>query len=376
MQTVFYHNRTIFSALSVRRQRLLNIFICGQKGCENFMTDYLISTSDATEHYFYRPYEGICMRRQTASGIWQEHSVIMKNGRDSFCVYADDSCKTHLICINSDNELVYSVCRNNARKTYTLSKLSDDILVTEMRLYSIRGRLNLLYSALYNGENLLIHCILGDHAKPSAVDSMESSHFFIKDDKVYYTNTSGSFGYIALSDEKPSEFVTLYNDAHQGYIANNSEFTVFVRESKLFLNGKELLYDSRIESPIIVNGNDRLYIMWKSGSFIRYVASFNGGITWSEPMRFMSTGEKISRYFAQQTDCYIPFYGFSSEKDIVLLGKPKIFSDNADYEITSQSEFEKLRLALDSAQKDIMNAKQDIQRLNRTVNKLKSLYPN
>ena len=337
------------------------------------MTNYLIMTNGVKEHYFYRPYEGICMRVQNVGGIWQERVTVLENGHDGFGVYADKAGNVHLICVNNENKLVYAVRKNGLWKKYALSKLNDDIFASDMRLYSVNGRLNLLYSALYNGENLLIHCILGDHAKPSTVDSLESPHFFLHGGRVYYTNASGNLGYVSLADEKPAEFVKIYDDAHCGsvYSLGGRDFIVFTRESKLYIDGNEVLYDSRMETPFCVKGSDRLYIMWRSGSFVRYIASFNGGATWSEPMRFMSTGADISVYLAQQGENFAAFYGFNNTKEITLLGKPNVFEEIADYSAPAQSEIEKLRSALNSAQSDIQNAKQDIIRLNKAINKIK-----
>lgn len=337
------------------------------------MTNYLIRVNNACEHYFYRPYEGICMRVQNPNGKWQEHKTVLEHGNDGFGVYADKHGCVHLICVNNKNELVYTVRKQGVWKKHILSQLGEDIYVSDMRLYSIKDRLNLIYSALYNGENLLIHCILGDHAKPSSIGASETSHFFIYGGKVYYTNTFGNLGYSSLADEKPSEFIKIYNDAHCASINlfADKEFTVFTRESKLFLNGSEILYDSRMEMPFCITGSDRLFIMWKSGSFVRYITSANGGISWSDPMRFMSNGSDIAIFLAQQNDYFAPFYGYCTDNDIILLGKPNIFSTLSDFRVPQLNELEKLRAALFSAQNEINETKQDIKRLNSIICGLK-----
>lgn len=337
------------------------------------MTNYLIPVNDTSEHYFYRPYEGICMRVRKNSGKWQERITVLEHGNDGFGVYADKHANVHLVCTNDKNELIYAARKKGVWKKYILSRLSDEIYVSDMRLYSIKGRLNLIYSALYNGENILIHCILGDHAKPSTIGSSETPYFFIYNEKVYYTNTLGNLGYASLSDEKPSEFITVYHDAHCGSLNtfSDSEFTVFTRESKLFVNGKELIYDSRMEMPFCIPGKDRLYVMWKSGSFVHYITSVNNGVTWSKPMRFMSNGSDISVFLTQQDDFFAPYYGYCTDNDIILPGKPSIFKSSADCTLPPLGELEKLRNALSSAQNDINETKQDIKRLDKIISGLK-----
>ncbi len=291
------------------------------------MSDWLILMPNGTEHYFFRPYEGICCTRLTFGGAWSEHSVCIPRASNGFGVYSDKSSTVHIICTDKENRLIYAVRRNSEWKTYTLVELSRDISVSEMRLYSINNRINLLYSALYNGENLLVHCILGDHAKPSAISKLETPHFCIYNERVYYTNIDGELGYSELSDEKPSVFHKLYDDAHCGTLfgIDDKEILVFTRHSRLFVNGAEILYDSRLEEPILSQNGEKTYIMWKSGGLIRYIVSFNGGSTWSKPMRFMSTG-LAPRLFIVQTPAEIcKYYGYVGEKDVTLLGAPNIF---------------------------------------------------
>lgn len=335
------------------------------------MTNYLIRTKNGIEHYFYRPYEGICMRRRLGAGMWQEHKSVLKSGRDTFGVYVDDREQVHLICTDAENRLIYAIRKNDAWKKFILSGLSSDVFICDMRIYPVNGRLNLLYSALYNGETLLVHCILGDHAKPQAVAALEASHFFIYKQKVFFTDASGRLGYVLLSDEKPSGFYFLYDDAHFGTLSalGVKELTIFTRNSRLFINGEEILYDSRMEAPVFVKGADRAYIMWKSGSFVRYIATFNGGITWSDPMRFMSTGVTPSLYIAQQGDAFKLYYGYQNERDVTLLGAPDIFSEGCNFSHTD--ELERLKSALGTSARELAEARAEVARLNKIISKMK-----
>ena len=335
------------------------------------MTNFLIMPGGVPEHYFFRPYEGICMRSRKPDGLWQERIPVIEKGRDGFAVYADKSGTVHLICVNAENKLLYAVRKDGVWKKYVLSALNDDIFVSDMHLYSVSDRLNLLYSALYNGETLIIHCILGDHAKPSTVDSLETSHFCVFGNKVYYTNSQGRLGFVSLADEKPAVFEKLYDDAHCCSIRDfgGREIMLFTRDSKLFVNGEEILYDSHIEMPVCVKGADRLYIMWKSGSFVRYITTFNGGATWSEPMRFMSTGAAISLYTAQEGNNFFNYYGYHNAHELNLLAKPKVFENPADYTLPAKTELEKMKAMLDSTRKDIADAKKEISRLGEAIEK-------
>ena len=240
-----------------------------------------------------------------------------------------------------------------------------------MRLYSVRGRLNLMYSALYNGENLLIHCILGDHAKPSAIDSTETPHFFIRKNRVYYTRTDGVFGFADISDEKPGVFNPVYEDAHFGSVVNidGKERILFSRDSSVFLDGKELAHDSHIEMPIFVNARGYFYIMWKNGGFVRYIMSRNG-TDFDRPMRFMTSGKPIGIYTVQKGGEFTDFYGYDSGNAPVLLGNPEIFAVQKPSQSAPQSELQRVRAMLGKTQQDLIDAKKEIARLGKVIGSL------
>ncbi len=339
------------------------------------MTNYLVKSGDKPEHYFFAPYEGICVKGRAISGLWQKQEQVIRDARDGFGVYADKNGNVHIICIDGENRLVYAVRRGGEWKKYTLCELSKEIYVSDMRLYNVAGRLNLLYSALYNGETMLVHCILGNHAKPATVGVTETAHFYIYDNKVYYTNADGQLGFVSLADEKPSGFSRLYDDAHYCTVCElgGKEMLLFTRQSRLFINGEEILYDSRMEMPSLVKGSDRAYVMWKSGSFVRYIASFNGGTTWSEPMRFMSTGRAVSSYIAQQGESVNYYYGYHSERELTLLGAGDIFAANDGFQLPPPNELERLKVMLDMTRREVIDTKKEIVRLNTAIEGLKGL---
>ncbi|MBQ6907914.1 MAG: hypothetical protein IJQ28_06005 [Clostridia bacterium] len=334
---------------------------------EIIMTNYLIMRGGTPEHYFYNQHDGICMKKRSPSGIWQTATSVFSGGKDGFGIYCGKDKNVHLICTDYDGKLVYAVSQDGEWKKYVISKLNSDISVSDMRLYSIRGRLNLMYSALYNGENLLVHCILGDHAKPSTIDTLETPHFFIKGNKVYYTNANGVLGFVNISDEKPVGFHPLYDDAHFGTVYNigGNEKILFSRNSAVFLDGEEIAHDSHIEMPILVNAHGKTYIMWKNSGFVRYVLSLDGE-SFSKPMRFMNTGRTMNIYTLQIENESAMYYGYDTQRETVLLGNPDIFGKPT----TDKTELERVQSMLNQAQKDVIDAKKEIARLEKVLSSL------
>lgn len=323
------------------------------------MTEFIIPHGETAEHYFFKPYEGICMRTRTRGGLWQERVSVADDAKNIFAVYSSADGAMHVIYVSAENNLVYTVRKKGMWKSYILSSLNEEVFIFKMRLYTVGNRLNLLYSALYNGENLLIHCILGDRAKPSAIAVMNSSEFYIFQNLVYYTNTHGELVKTDLSDEKPTGFEKLYDNASYCCIRRfgDEEVILFLRGEKLYVNGAEILYDSRIEMPVCVQNAGRLYIMWKSGGFVRYITSNSG--TWSEPARFMNTGDAVTLYTIQNGKSFFDCYGFRNAKDITLYGKPDFFNQTD----TLPGTVEKLKTMLDDTRRELADAKAETARL-------------
>lgn len=330
------------------------------------MANYLINRKTGGEHYFFKPYEGICVKKRNPSGTFSEHTQIVALGRDTFSVFADSGGSIHLVCADCENMLVYANCINGVWKRYILAKIPKDVTILNMHLYAVRRRLNLLYSVYHNGEHMLVHCILGNHAKPSCVSTLSDSHFFVYKNKVYYTKPDGALGFTALEDEKPENFNRLYENANSASVWEESgkEFLIFIRNSRLFINGKEILYDLAIENPIFVKGTDRLYVMWKSGGFIRYISSFNGGATWSEPMRFINSGITPRIYTFRNGNSLRLYYGYENGSSLTTLGISNVFS------VKENSELKDAKNKLIEKTQEAEDAKKEVERLNKILSGL------
>ena len=291
------------------------------------MENYLIKQGNSTEHFFYKPYCGICVRKSSPRGTFSEHTQIIKTGKEPFsAIDTDDGC-IHIISTDNENNLVYAARKKDLWKSCILSKLPADLIVHKTSLYLVRGRLNILYSATFKGEILLIHCILAGHAKPRAVTKLMYPDFFVFKNNVYYTTPDGALGFTSLSDEKPLLCNRLYDNAHQVFLWENSgkEFIAFVRDSTLFINGREIVYDKMMEKPIFVSGKEQLYIMWKSGAFIKYIFSLNDASTWSGPLQFISSNHTPKIYALKHGNDTNFYYGIDNGKRIHLFGASDIF---------------------------------------------------
>jgi len=291
------------------------------------MNNQLLVSPEKKEHYFSVQNKGIFLRRKDRNGLWLERETVIEDAKGPFCVYMDTSGITHVIYVTADNTLSYGIRRDSLWKTHKLSRLNPEIQPESFRIYPVCGRLNLLYSVTYSDEILLIHCILGNHAKPQTVDKLNSPHFWICNNKVYYSNAQGTCGCVDLTDEKPDTFVKMYDNAQNISVYNiaDKEIVLFTRENKLYINNTEIMYDTRMEIPVLTEADKILYVLWKSGGYVRYVTSKDLGNTWSSPMRYMTSGAEICLYTAEFLGNSYLFYGYSTSCDLHLFSKPDLF---------------------------------------------------
>ena len=333
------------------------------------MTNYIITPKNIPEHYFFN--SGICVRKRSPSGIWQQYSPIFPEAKDGFALYCAKDGTAHIMYSDYSGNLVYAVSSGDERKKYTVSTLSGEISVSDMRLYRVRSRLNLLYSAIYKGENLLIHCILGDHAKPSSIDTIETPHFHIKGSRVYYTNARGILGFTNLADEKPLGFTPVFEDAHFGtvYDLYGKEQILFSRNSAVFLNGNELARDTHLEMPILVKAHGKVYIMWKNSSYIRYIVSTDGE-NFSGIRRFMNTGRAFEIFSVQKGDKFTDYYGYNAQNGPVLLGNPDIFEVYDNSKKPPKSELQRGTGIAEKGRQDMEGAKKELARLGKVIGSL------
>ena len=306
--------------------------------------NYLIKNGIGGEYYFHKPYEGICMKRCDTNGKFGEHTQIVPLGKEPFSVLKTHDSTVHILCLDGQNRLIYAKKRNNVWKKHTLSSLNPKISVLKMQIYTVNERLNLLYSARFNGEILLIHCILTENAKPSCLAKLSNHYFCIFGGRVFYTAKNGALGFTTLDDEKPEFFNKLFADAQFPILWEfcGKENLAFIHDSRLYIDGREIVFDEKIEHPVFVRGTDRLYLMWKSSSFIRYISSFNGGITWSEPMRFISTGTLPKIYSLQNEDDFSFYYGYERGNHLTLLGASNLFENRESFATNNEQKNPKI----------------------------------
>lgn len=221
------------------------------------------------EKYYYEEEKGIMMSRLETATL---PKIIFKDAKESFSV-TEKSGIIHIICISGDNYLTYIVKRDDNLKKYTLLKIKEECIVKKIGTTVIADMIHLIYSAEYRDEVILVHCVLGNNAKPVVIDKMEDENFFIGGGKVYYTNKAGVLGFQDFSDGKPDRFEVIAKDAKNPYLYRDSEneYLVYKKGDAIYINHELKAEDSEMRRPIIVKRNGRTLLIWESGAVLKYI---------------------------------------------------------------------------------------------------------
>ena len=349
------------------------------------MTNYIILHNGTEEHYFFKPYEGLCFR-QKKKVAWQEYQVLYRDCLDHFGVYMDESETIHILCANTAGELVYLLYRGEEWHKYVLAKLPEGLKTGRIKLSPAGGRLNLLYSASYNNEDLLVHCILGNNAQPATIDKLSGDEFFLSGERVYYTNGAGVLGYQDLSDGKPEQFHAICEGAVSPYIlqAGEMRFMTYKKGDAIYFQNEPVYEYRYAEDPILVLNENRLMLLWKDGGFIRYLTSLNFGKTWSTPMQFVNPGKSAELYYVQKNNAICHYYGNHSASELHIFGTNHLFAPQqyaaADKKPQQSAppentELTKLKILLDMTHNEIETVKKELSALKRELQSLEKQIP-
>lgn len=334
--------------------------------------NYILYLDNTFMHFFCSGVQGLVLKTKK-DGHWSKSITICQEVLPGFCVFLDKDKQIHILCTNKNNDILYITQKNRLWQKYVLSKGNPEIFPIQFKIAQTGNLLNFFYTANFRDDTILVHCILGDNAKPEILDSLytDCPQFSVNLGKVYYTNKEKVLGYRDFSDGKPGEFSKTEEDALFPYSVtiNAKEYLLYLKNTFIYLNGEKIFSDSLCRSPIISARDNKLTIQWKSNSFVRYLTSFNNGATWSSPMRFIGSGGVITSFCIEDgNDAHI-CYGQNLNPEPVIYGKTNLFFFEAPSPQTftkgefNSDEYRKLRILVDMQRKEIKTLKSKIKKL-------------
>lgn len=335
--------------------------------------NYILYADNAFLHFFHSQTKGLCLKIKK-NGRWSQTAYLCPDAKDGFSVYLDKNEKAHILCSNINNDIIYITNKNSEWQAFVLSVGKPDISPIEFKIASSRDILSFFYTAHFKDSVILVHCVLGKNAKPESLDTLLKSNpeFSVSSGKVYYTNKDNILGCRDFSDGKPDEFVEIAENAVYPYAVNinSKEYLLYKKDGFIFLNNNKIFSDPLCISPCISSKDNKLCIQWKSNNFVRYLTSFNNGVTWSCPMRFIGSSEKILKFCIQTGEDAHICYGQDIKPEPVIYGKTNLFFyeapsvlPNTLTEDFSPAEYKKLRILIDMQSREIKTLKSRIKKL-------------
>ena len=242
------------------------------------MYNYIVKTDDGARIYYYKPVLGIC----EVSGNLE--NIILKDATDKFFVYRDkDAIKA--VVLNNKAQLLYMTYKKGEWKSYVIATIKKDIKIEKIMV----------------GTN-------GNNAMPSVIAKLYDKEFFLFGKSVYYSNENLIIGYQSFADSKPDRFIPCY-EGECTYVIDKK--IVYKKDNDIFINEKKICSDKNIKMPVLVKD----LLMWKAGSYIRYIPLSTGKIR-----QFVSSGVEPEIFvLAAANECFY-YYGTFSH------GKLKLFT--------------------------------------------------
>lgn len=280
--------------------------------------DYLIEENNTAVHYFVKTGEGL-MRRSARGGSWQPRECILRGAHEGFGLYTDGKT-VHIVTATDAGEMIYITGDDKSWRRFILKKLGQDFHILTIKLYPVRGRLNMLYTVSVKDEILLMHCILGNNAKPNTVSKLLTDDFFISNMRVYYAMPDGRTGFCELADEKPELFIRIADNCGVPYVFGGH--MAYISNGKIYFDSRELCCDEEAERLIITESDARLFAAWKSGDFVRYLPADARS---AQPHCIINPAREAKLYAVWRDDNLEYFYGSNSETELVTYINPSPF---------------------------------------------------
>ncbi len=309
--------------------------------------DYLTEENGVMAHYFCHRGDGLC-RRSARGGAWQEHESILRGVHGSFGLYPDGS-NLHIVAPTDNSELMYITGSSGSWRRFILKKLGDDKDILSIQIYSSCGKLHMLYSVRIENDIYLMHCKFGSNSIPDNVSKLNSGEFFISNDCVYYTLPDKCAVYSSLAGDKPSSFVRIAENSSVPYVYDGH--IAFISEKKIFLDNRQVCYDPKADGIIIAEYDGRIYTVWKSGDFVRYICSDSQT---NKAFSIINPSREAKLYAIWKNGRCFYLYGSDSGSELTTYINPAPFGSHSD------SSRDQLRRRLEEM-------KQEINRLRRQL---------
>lgn len=312
--------------------------------------DYIIQRSAGDLwHFYHSDAEGLCLRKKK-DNRWGEAEVLLDNAFFDFCALGDGNDNLHLICQDMDGSIFYLSYHHAQWHKFTLLKSkTQGAYAKHFKLLLTGTQLQLFYTIRSNQRLMLVHQLLGSPDDPTVVGVVHDSlrpFFALSDDYqnayVYYQNEEGVLGVRCfewskkafgdfqgagvLGAESPFAYLDSFGRHHITAIARGGGLVYLQRSLEGEFCKRTAIAtqaDAPIYLPIILNDENRLWLLWRQGIAVYYARSSDDAESFSNPARFVSTGAAPQLYIFQRGAECTYCWGYLSGGEIHLFAAGK-----------------------------------------------------
>lgn len=309
--------------------------------------DFLTQEQGQTVHYFIHAQDGL-VRSCSRAGSWQPRERILCGAKDGFGLFCENE-QVHIVTATKQNELIYLAGSGGDFRKFILASFGAEYQIHKICIYPVRGRLNMLYS-VQNGENItLMHCILGNNAKPNTVSRMQSKDFFVSGMRVYFCTPGEAAGFCELSDEKPDFFIRMFEKSGVPYVSGGH--IAYISAAGVYFDSRRICTDENAHGVIITEADARLFAAWKSGDYVKYLPADS---TSGNPYCIINPSRTAKLYGVWRDGELIYFYGSNSDSELTTYINPHPFG------VSALGNTDVLRMRLEAMKSEIAELKQKL----------------
>lgn len=268
-------------------------------------------------YFFYDSKNGICYREGNNSEV----EVLLKNGNDNFSLAYTNNI-IHLICSDTDNNIVYLSYENNKWSKYVILKSKGGKTKPDnFEILIVNNWINIFYNLYHDNRLLLVHQIINNqNTSPIVIDyirNLNNYYRVIKDYSgnilvFYYLNKSFGVRKYEWARKSWSDFYSIFNKQANIinpsiiYDGNTFHLTFLIKNKSYYdigYNSTDDPYTSKIDDiniirtnikytmPLIHKIDNYIYISWKTSNLYSIYSHDNGKI-WSKPSFYQSASQK------------------------------------------------------------------------------------
>lgn len=322
------------------------------------MNRYIVNSKTGRKIFFSKPYEGICEICEKPGG-WGEERNICNEAGEKFCLGIDNRNFVHMVALSKKNQLIYIKGKNGAWQTAVITQNMHQI--GEIRLSVSEQRKNMFYSVLYEGEWILVHCVLGNGARPQKIARLYNESFYVFEDRVYFSDSEENLCYMDFSDGKPNNVVRICSGT-MPYITRYASkiYIAYKNNNALFINDEKFVTDMNAEGPIIVKKDEGFMLMWRSGDFIRYADCEN------KKVRHIATGVQPDIIICATPSGNDSFYGNFTNNMLKVYPNINLFAPKNKI-AENREEIQRLNQLLEEQSVEIRKYREEINKLNNII---------